>query len=243
MLARYEREQGRAGDVGPAIRLANRRPHDLIIAVNSAYPATQRPWSPQPCTFYHQECRYLPGKLLGSPYGTRWNAKQCGSFDTAIGGLMRKPRLRSFIVIAAIAVASLLGVQSASFAASNSQTLPFQFDHRTNGNQSAVIPLDWKIGDCVLHGVVSYAEFVNGVIHVHSEAHTNFTTNADIWHSSLIFRNSSGSVLMSTPTFDSPRMVPISGSTGPSATYVWDRFFTAPGNIFTATSVTWNGSC
>jgi hypothetical protein len=153
-------------------------------------------------------------------------------------------------LVAALAAAGVLvssGGAQASAPSHQVRTVPFG-GINVNGAPS-FIPGPWHVGDCWLFQG-TYLAFAGAGVLLHGESGTEHTNNADIWHSSFRFLNDSGVTLFSvgpTDALDSPPMVPINGSSGPSRTYSWDRSanltpaqrLQAPN----ATQVVWDSSC
>jgi hypothetical protein len=95
----------------------------------------------------------------------------------------------------------------------------------------------------------SYASLIGNRLHLHAITSTDFTRHADIWHNTVIFRDTNGKPLLggSGSLLDSPPMKPANGqSSGPSDVVTWDRYVNLTGSPsleFQVTQLTWTGSC
>src|SRR5690349_16689232 len=101
---------------------------------------------------------------------------------------MHRRRLRAVVPVAILTLAGLFGLQDASYAsAPTPQTITLPVGGTSPG-VGAVLDQQWQVGDCSMEPG-SYVEVTDGLqLHIHAITSTNFTRNADIWHSKIKYK-------------------------------------------------------
>jgi len=147
-----------------------------------------------------------------------------------------------------LTLAGIFGLQQASYASAPSpRTITIPVGGAPVGT-GGLLTSDWQVGDCwMLQG--SYVDISDDWLHIHATTSTDHTNHADIWHSTIIYRDVHGKALAggSGSLLDSPPMTPREGSSGPSDVITWDRWMqlknVPPTLPFDAWSIDWTGSC
>jgi hypothetical protein len=115
-----------------------------------------------------------------------------------------------------------------------------------NGRKVSHLPVDWKVGDCIVKSGASIEFDRNGTVHFRGVGYTTSTWSGDVWHQHFKGRDSNGAVIyQDQQQFRIPARdnLPECNRPGSCATFVDENQNYDPGMFDRLTTIRWEAGC